>query len=245
MKFKILIIISLLLVIINMSGCGSEKNILNVTSEDYPGLEKLTAQEPIREELQLFSYLDCPYQTMTCRVYCDNGKLKISSDENISNCHAVTVDYGYFLGVDMGEFDGWVNFYPYHSTYPEAGNIINVVSDENCRGLIKIDNRNVLLFTGLTHVLTDEGRIYKLEYSEDEGKWTWSLFAELGSAPKAFIYSKDTGMTYVATFSYLLSVDSSGNVTKLTDTELWRYYGTKLNSRVGWKTVYRNGYGNL
>lgn len=46
---------------------------------------------------------------------------------------------------DMGECDGWVNFCPYHSTYPEAGNNINVVSDENCRGMIKTDNRNVLL----------------------------------------------------------------------------------------------------
>ncbi len=137
-----------------------------------------------------------------------------------------------FAGFDNGEFGGGVMNIQYNSHGEiESG---KVLAQDNCLGFLKPKEwcetedgkgywtesfRECYVFTGLSHMATDEGKIYKITLSGSE--YTFEEFADLGSAPNAF--AEDDGNLIVATEKSLVSVDINGKITELFHSEYWEY----------------------
>jgi len=137
-----------------------------------------------------------------------------------------------FVGFDKGEFGGGAMNVEYNAD----GEIVSskVLSQENCLGFLKLrewrepegvegywdeSSKECYVFTGIAHMTTDEGRIYKISRSGED--YTFEEFADHGSAPNAF--AEDDGELIVATNKSLVSVDADGNITQLFQSDYWKH----------------------
>lgn len=105
------------------------------------------------------------------------------------------VEGGRFIGLNGGEWGGalvWVE---------DAGGKPKVLIDENVTGVLR-RTQDVLAFTGLAHMLTDYGRLYRIVASSDG--WTVRMIGEVDSRIGAF------------------TVDPDGSVVMVTRTGVWR-----------------------
>ncbi len=136
-----------------------------------------------------------------------------------------------FVGFDKGEFGGGVMNVEYNA----YGEIVssNILSQDNCLGFLmpmewyepegvegywSQSLKECYVFTGIAHMTTDEGKIYKIARSGED--YTFEEFADLGSAPNAF--AEDEGKLIVATNKSLVSVDADGNITELFRSDYWK-----------------------
>ena len=163
-------------------------------------------------------------------TYCYNGDhyiLKESDGElyledyEYKNAQVCYMDYRYLLGVDCGEYDGWVSVLEYGTNYVEEAKQERILN-ENCAGFLQksfdYEDRKVYIFTGLSHMFTDEGNIYTFE----NGKESYKLekFATLDGAPEAFFMDGET--IIVSTNGGLYSIDTNGKITELYTADYWR-----------------------
>ena len=243
MRKKIfLITLSALLLI--LSSCSSfNTRYLDVCSLDYVGLKKLESSA-VDEALIKSWHLswENPYNEYVCCVSEKDGKLMISKSFENDTSFTMRADNGYFVGVDMGEYDGWVKYYP----YPAVGDsdASQTVVSENCKGIIKIDNKNGYVLTGLRHILSDCGAIYKLSLPSIHEKWEWSKVADLSSVPMAYAYDDESNSIYIATALELLKYSISTNtVTTLADVSLWEFSGATSMVILGGKIYLGMGMG--
>ena len=136
----------LALIIIFVWSCSNDRNSLAVTSTDYADLNRMEAGAFDEKLARSWYDVNNPYWERNCHISYENGVLLVQDQDGEQEVYSFAGDNGYFLGIDMGEFDGWVRYYPYHSEQPEAGESVLVV-DQNAKGFCRIDNRNAYLFT--------------------------------------------------------------------------------------------------
>lgn len=231
-KIKLVIIVALmLLTALFCNACSMGAPVLKVESRDYKGLRYMRAGEPDEWAVWKWNLASNPYHEYGCYVSEENGKLlvSVSSGHESPDAFSMRGHYGYFVGVDMGEFDGWLKCYPYFSA--QEAEIVDepvMVSDKNCRGIVKVNNTLGYAF-GWTE-------IYKLVVPEGEKEWTWAK-TELDGMCLAYSYCEESETIYIATSKELLAlsvVDDS--VTVLADLSLWGYAGEwsmlRLNDKV-------------
>ena len=112
-------------------------------------MTKLYAGEFDREQANTWYLPENPYADNSCAVSIVDGALFISNAGIKQESHTVQFDLGYFVGVDLGGWDGWVKYHPYNSNVlSEAGGIL--VSNENCMAIVRQNNKKGYLLTG-TH----------------------------------------------------------------------------------------------
>ncbi|PKM62418.1 MAG: hypothetical protein CVU97_05445 [Firmicutes bacterium HGW-Firmicutes-21] len=123
-----------------------------------------------------------------------NEELYVEKYNGEPNSKLIAVDIGYYVGVNVGEFGGWVVYCPHNKDFESNGVI---VVEENFQGFIQVDNIKVLLLTGLAHLGTDKGKLYMLE------KGNATELYDFGSMPQTFVWSEET--LYVFTLDKLYS----------------------------------------
>ena len=203
-------------------GCRSEPERVRVHSSDYASLQYLEPGEFDREQSLYWNLPENPYHAYRCHISVSEEGLLISNQSGRQETYLTQFDNGYFIGVDLGEFDGWVRYVPYFSTLPEAGDSV-LVSDENCRGILAKDRRNGYLLTGDALAMT--GSIYLLQCSDAGDQWTWKLLAALEELPLACTYEKEQELLYVVTSGSILSVSADQQVSTLVRSGMFNEIG--------------------
>ena len=190
----------ILFAVIFLASCGTAPNEIEVTG-DIPGVEKLYESE--------YSFDKDAEPYFVSNV---NDKLSLSNKRGDPKySHVMPGDNGYFVGITIGEFDGWVRYYPYYSFDPLMTGQERVICEENCRGFIKIDNKNAYMFTGLVNMGYEYGKVYKLNYSNETG-WTSNLIFEGDSEVIESVYSN--GTAYFITYNNLYSISDDDKISE-------------------------------
>jgi hypothetical protein len=131
---KIALVLLIIFPLLTTSSCNDIRT-LEINSPEL-GIENL-----VEDKLNVKDV----YIRIFYSVSIKNETLYVEKHVGSPKSEIVAVDGGYYIGVDLGEFAGWVSYCPYMTYFNKDG--IIVVS-ENCRGLIKIDKKRVLLLTG-------------------------------------------------------------------------------------------------
>lgn len=201
------------------AGSCAPVDHVRVLSADYPKLRYLEPGE-FDEALSWKWYSDeNPYNSYVCKVGIQDGMLTVNNGEDFPKTHIQGFHCGYFLGVDYGESDGWVRYYPYYSTLPEAGDSQMVV-EENCRGIIGLDLETGLLLTEQHHGFwvnraEEIGSIFLLQLDCATWKWSWKKIAKTHGAPRVICEAGDGNGWYIATDYELVFLSQDFNVSTL------------------------------
>ncbi len=142
---------------------------------------------------------------------------------SLPNSYFARAGESYFLGVNCGEFDGWVAYVPfdrdYHDKEPQ------LILQENCCGFYEVDNMNLLLFTGLSHMDTNYGRVYHIKRvgNETYGVEDWSCLelAELNGKPLVYLPCEDERILYIATNNGLHALHEDGSLQTFAVPDEW------------------------
>lgn len=176
------------LLLIFLSSCSSGKT-LKVYRDDL-------APEVLKEGTISFELAE---KQFNCYLSLhDENKILVQETLESKKTHFATVNYIYYIGVDHGEFGGWVGYGVHFEDFSKSG---KVIIEEQCQGLIKVDNEKVLLLTGLSHLVTDKGKLYLLERGEIQ-----EIF-DFKSCPQVYFLENET--LYIRTtdkiYSYKLN----------------------------------------
>ena len=215
---KLSVILGTLFAILLIVSCAS-KNRVKVLSTDYPELRYLEPGEFDEKLSWKWNLNENPYNSYACGVGVQDGTLTVNNTGRSQKSYTEGFDGGYFLGVDYGEFDGWVRYYPYYSTYPETGDSQMVV-EENCRSIVKLDLQTGLLLTAqsggiLVEHTEDYGSIFLLQFDSTTLKWSWEKVAKTHGAPRAICEACDENGWYIATDYELVFLTADYKATTL------------------------------
>lgn len=221
----------LLITLLCFASCTKE-DVLYVKSIDYPGLTELHAEFPDEDTIRGWNFFTLnPYYPYVCRVSLSGEDLVITNDRTSLKAFTMMGDHGYFLGVTLGEWDGWVKLYPYHSALaPEIVGEPQMVVNENCRGIIQINNALGYLLVGTTGSILDTeaalGAIYELRLNKESREWEWEKLSNLPGYPLLYEYDEDGKTIYIATHTELLSFSvEDKSVVSLADLRIWASTG--------------------
>ncbi len=211
-----------LIIIVCFAGCNRRAERIEVFSPDFPNLRKLTACEFDSDKNEKYYSGDSSYLPfLSCRIEKKGASIIVrKTRENEGYTHIILLDYGYFIGVNIGEFDGWVRFYPYNSAC--FGLESTLVVNENCLGFIKISNQKGYLVTEDYRSMSPFncfGHLFELNADYDSGTVKWEKIAETDTAPFAFTYDEETESVYMATCTSIIMIDKNhtGKIVKETE----------------------------
>ena len=126
-------------------------------------------------------------------------------DYEYTNQYLLSMNNGYFTGVDLGEFGGHCKYYQYFNADNAEGVL---VTDESCYGLFSkspTDNDNGYLISGVWNMrTTGTSKIHRLYRTQDS--WKWETLLEFDSTPRCYLYLHDSNELYIATWKQLLKV---------------------------------------
>ena len=173
------------------------------------------------EEKAMTWFLDNPYSDYTCSVSNKNGELWISNQDHEKRAHIQQFNNGYFFGVDLGDYDGWVKYSPYNTSL--TGDDFQVVSNENCCAIIQKDNQNGYILTGVRKLLMDmtsKGSLYTVNYNDIEKAWQWDKVISFDGFPLAYYYSPEFDQFYVVTDENILQIKNDNTVETVVSSNL-------------------------
>ena len=226
---RLFILMITIVIICGSSGSCVSKTGLEVKSSDF-NLTRMQPKAFNKDEAYDWFTPDNSYLDYYCFVSVEDGKLCVNCHESAyPSVFHMEFDCGYFVGVDLGEWDSWIYYYPYHSNMIDEDPSVSppvLVSTESCKGFIKIDNRHGYLLTGPQHIdiltapVSEEGTLHELRYSEEMEKWTWKEQLSFTGSPLAFFYSEDDSMLYIATTKNILAVKNFDQVEILVESDI-------------------------
>ncbi|MBQ9847776.1 MAG: hypothetical protein IJO64_01790 [Clostridia bacterium] len=231
---KLFVFILMLCVVTSLLfGCNSKTNTLTVNSASFTELE---AKEPDINWIRNYYYVSetNKYKGPEFELCELNGELHLNQISlPYDKAHLLCLDYKYLLGVDAGEFDGWVALCDYDSYRWEEAKQERILN-ELCMGFLRYplpvghehDNQVALIFTSTIYLpdVDNDGRIYKITtFDEEDKEYELELYATLDYTPVAFLFDGDE--LIVATTQNLVSVDTSGKVTELYSSDYWDFLG--------------------
>ncbi len=166
-----------------------------------------------------------------------DGKVYSEEYDDIDdNIHFAYVNSQYLVGVDCGEFDGWVLLSDYAGFHPDGDGQFEKILEENCMGFLQKptgigEPEIAYIFTGMLHITINEGTLYRFENGSGP-EWKLEKISDLGSCPCAFMY--DENRIIVATNDGLIAVDpDTGAIETLCETDYWAYISPKSMVRLG------------
>lgn len=200
-----------------------DSDIIPVCSATFPDLVVMEAKPfdaKASEEAQRKGY-------PALEVYVDNGNLCIKQCEN-SNVCLLPANDGHLYGVDCGEFGGYVA-YCRSDTYNTFSPVL--LCNENCQALIQVNFQEYYAITGLAHMFSNFGSVYRLTYSSENAQWSAEKLVDLGGRAWAHVYDEGNGLLYLSVANRgLLCMDAQGELTTVATHEDW--YDVGANSLV-------------
>ena len=229
----ILILLSLLLCVSALLfACGTDEQhkTLTVYSDDYPGLTSLAEvswEEYEKEELSQWYDPHYRHHNHGCYVTVKDGNLIVSDTIPDSMIKTFFGRSGYFFGVSMHVYDGWVRYSPYRDYEFTDRQVL--ITNHHCEGFVEIDDQNAFLMTFNEYALTEEereasGSLYRLTYvgGDDPTQWwKWEVIATFPERPKTGYYDHETKLLYLVVYNRrkgndcLYSVTEDGTITRI------------------------------
>jgi hypothetical protein len=127
--------------------------------------------------------------------------------------HWVSVEDGFLVGFDAGEFGGSTWWFSADGTHRRK--VVLPAADHfppNVRGFAILGN-DVLAFEGLAHMGFNVGRVVRIRRISDR-EWRPARFADLGACPLAIIQESESAWL-VAHTSGILRIDGQARVSAL------------------------------
>lgn len=216
-RYRLCALLLLAVVLCQLCSCGNE----NLVIKSCP-FDELEAKEIDIQWMRNRHYggeTNC-YQGPRYEIYLREGELclreYIEKDAMVFNCN-----YRYLIGIELGEFDGWVAVNDYYSNsdmfeHEEQ----KVIIKDNCVGFLTKEfgeRDNVYIFTGLSHMAITRGKIYKFKNNEHD--YEVNEFVDLNAEPLAFLMDGED--IIVVTSRAFLRVKPDGKIETISDEEYW------------------------
>ena len=239
LRFATVSLIFLLCISCCLPSC-SAKDRLEVVSEDFPNLRYLKAgeydEEEIRNSIWIDPYVEYKDYKHLYMVSENDGQLMISEGigYEFSKSKVAACDNGYFVAVNLGEYDSWVEYYDYrmgwHEEFPEP--VRTLVTNDYPFKFEMIDRHNMFLITYRYDADSDSNWdpsmktvIFKLWLSDLDSDWQWEEMPKtMAGDPQASFYDSESKVLYLATREGLFAYDDKGNITSYEiPKDLWGY----------------------
>lgn len=230
---KTVIVIMLILSLLISASC-SEPNTIEVTSKDYP---KLTKMEPekfdFEEEMEreIADLNDENFVYRVCYLTVEDDSLRVENNvDYFRTTQEETFNFGYLVGVNIGEFDGWVRWFPYHTShYPEGESPKSILlSKENYSFIIKEDNDNAFIVCEIpTFGANKDGEtsgktvVYDFDviWDKNDGEAGYDIscteIARFAGAVTAYYLSEEDRCIYFATDMSIVKMTFDGKTEEL------------------------------
>ena len=218
---------------IHLTACTSA-NTIEVTSNDYP---KLTKMEPekfdFEEEMEreIADLNDENFVYRVCYLTVEDDSLRVENNvDYFRTTQEETFNFGYLVGVNIGEFDGWVRWFPYHTShYPEGESPKSILlSKENYSFIIKEDNDNAFIVCEIpTFGVNKDGEtsgetvVYDFDviWDKNDGEAGYDIscteIARFAGAVTAYCLSEEDGCIYFATDMSIVKMTFDGKTEEL------------------------------
>lgn len=220
-----LLVIFLCFCFLFVSCDAKNTNVLSVVSHDYSWLKELHSGEFDEDLARVWTQNENPHRENHCYVTVEDGTICVNNKSDISTTYLMQFNYGYFIGVNLGEHDGWVKFHKYNSNVTSNGEGI-LVANENCCGIIKNDMYSGYLLTVDYWELSDlTGRIYAIQTSQESKTWEWVKLASFEGYPYNCLASQEDECIYIVTDRSIISVSFTGSVNTIIQSDLLRKIG--------------------
>lgn len=244
---KTIIVLFLIISLLTLVSCSSP-NAIEVTSKDYPKLTKMSPSEFDKEketERELAAMEDDEFVYRVCYLTVEDGSLHIENNvDYYLTTKEETFNFGYLVGVNIGEFDGWVRWFPYHTShYPEGESPKSILlSKENCSFIIKEDNDNAFIVCEIPTFGVKDGEtsgetvVYDFEVIWDDNDneagydITCTEIARFAGAVRAYYLSEEDGCIYFATDMSIEKLTFDGKSERLVWVDY--FYSIGVNSIV-------------
>ncbi|MBR6411223.1 MAG: hypothetical protein IKS35_07555 [Clostridia bacterium] len=144
----------------------------------------------------------------TCQVSLKNDQVVLQRLETVETLFVQQFDYGYFAGINLGSWDGWVRYFPYHTNLNDTEPVI--VVQERCAGILPDpdDRKKGFLLTG-DHDCN--GKIYGLYLDDLTHEWQWYLIGSFEGEPYSFYYYREEMQLLIATDKAILAFSTESN----------------------------------
>ena len=230
---KTVIVILIILSLLIASSC-SAPNTIEVTSKDYP---KLTKMEPekfdFEEEMEreIADLNDENFVYRVCYLTVEDDSLRVENNvDYFRTTQEENFNFGYLVGVNIGEFDGWVRWFPYHTShYPEGESPKSILlSKENYSFIIKEDNDNAFIVCEIpTFGVNKDGEtsgetvVYDFDviWDKDDSDAGYDIscteIARFSGAVTAYYLSEEDRCIYFATDMSIVKMTFDGKTEEL------------------------------
>lgn len=214
----------ILLLICTLCSCQAGENKKREGSYgSYPQISDLTSEQISDYKLSAWTNADNPYIPYSTHVSIEKDELKLTVLKYYDSpkSHAVGVNYGFFVGTDYGEFGGFLKF------YEDMDSEGTVFSEDNCYGIVKINNNLCYLISGKWNMKTaGVSSVYKLSVKKNSDEWVTEKIADLDGSTLAYTYSKNENCIYIATWKSLVRLSlSDSKATTLLSPDYWDLLG--------------------
>lgn len=208
-----LILFSVLCVSLILPSCGKGER-LEVVSDDFPKLRYLEAGDFDEDQADRIDAPDFELNNMYYvsekdgKLFIYNGRTEYSYSSRRDSYMVHLNSIGYFVGINMGEFGGWLRYYEGKPFYNNEEGIL--VADSNCLGYQQATFDKLFMFVGDVAHLFTKGRteIYLME--SDDKKWTWRPIGEVDGAYRGVsCYDKESETLYMVTHTGIYAVDKN------------------------------------
>lgn len=204
---------------------------------DYPNLTKMLPGEFDENLCSYYILANYKWHNYSCRLSVENGKLFVSNERSdMPNEQHEMFNHGYLLGTDFGEFSGWVRWCLQEELiYPEGKRPTveeTVLSDENCRFIIRLERETDCAFVVLDTVcMMDDYEadtlVYRFERIRTGSGYDYTLefteIASLGGDCTAYFNSIEEECVYLATDCGIYKLNYDGAVETVVEEENFRY----------------------
>jgi len=133
--------------------------------------------------------------------------------------HVIQVNDGWLVGIDVGEFGGGLWWFSANGSRNQK------LSNENVHGFVNTAI-GTLAIVGLGHLGVESGQVLRIN-NDKSGNRKTEIFADLVSAPAAFVVESPDSIIILTTFG-LVRVKTSGSVEQLLRTNYRSLYPTSM-----------------
>ncbi len=234
MKRIIIPIFCLIIVLMSCISCASP-NTIEVTSMDYPNLTKMSPGEFDENLYWLDVVSRYQFGDYSCFVSVENGKLCVSNKKSdVPDTQSQMLNDGCLVGVDYGEFSGWVRwFFCEDLIYPEGKKpepTEALLSDKNCRYIIRHGNREAFVVLVDYSFVADEPSkttVYMFKEAREKTGNDFSLefteLAEFDGDCTAYLYCEEKECIYFAHDRGITVMNFDGTAEDIVRDDIFRY----------------------
>jgi hypothetical protein len=178
----------------------------------YSSSEKLIEINKNEDDIRKFIFNKISYRLYFVN---ENGKIDIyKSGEEIS-IHTFILNHdGLLIGVDHGEFGGSL-IYKNFGLFYNLNDVL--ILDDNIQFIFSYKNK-IMILSGLSHLGSNRGSLYELDYNKDYMDFKLKNKIELGSEPAAYTIYNDK--IYITTYRSIIIINN-GVIENKYDFENW------------------------